>query len=47
VIGNAEAALILLEAGLGKQQAQPGWARIDPEFVFISDDPRFKALVGG
>jgi len=25
---------------------QPGWVRIDPEFAFINDDPRFKALIG-
>ena len=45
VIGNTDAAVALLKVGLDKQQAQPGWASIDPEFVFIGDDPRYKALM--
>lgn len=46
VMGNADGAVSLLRTALDKRQERPGWARIDPEFVFISDDPRFQALVG-
>jgi tetratricopeptide (TPR) repeat protein len=46
VLGNTERALALLEVGLAKGQVQPGWIRIDPEFAFIHDDPRFKRLLG-
>jgi len=46
VIGDVEQALALLAIGLAKGQLQPGWARIDPEFAFMTDDPRFKALIG-
>jgi tetratricopeptide (TPR) repeat protein len=46
VLGNTDRALALLEVGLAKGQAQPGWIRIDPEFAFINDDPRFKKLIG-
>ena len=45
VSGNSEQALKLLETALAKEQLQPGWARIDPEFVFIRDEPRFKLLL--
>ena len=45
VSGNAEQALRLLETGLAKGQVQPGWIRIDPEFAFIQDEPRFQALI--
>lgn len=45
VSGNVEQALALLEIGLAKGQLQPGWARIDPEFAFMNDNPRFKALI--
>ena len=45
VSGNLEQALTLLEVALTKGQVQPGWARIDPEFAFMNDDPRFKALI--
>ena len=44
--GNFEGALTLLEVALSQGQVQPGWARIDPEFAFMTDDPRFKALIG-
>lgn len=47
VSGNSDAAIALLEVALTKGQVQPGWARIDPEFVFLQDDPRFKALIDG
>ena len=46
VSGNLEQTLTLLEVALTKGQVQPGWVRIDPEFAFINDDPRFKALIG-
>ncbi len=46
VSGDVEQALALLAVGLAKGQLQPGWARIDPEFAFMTDDPRFKALIG-
>ena len=45
VSGNVEQALALLKVGLAESQLQPGWARIDPEFAFIKDDPRFRALI--
>src|SRR5215216_1675812 len=45
VSGNLEQALTLLEVALTKRQVQPGWVRIDPEFAFMIDDPRFKALI--
>jgi superkiller protein 3 len=47
VSGHLEQALTLLEVALAKGQAQPGWVRIDPEFAFINDDSRFKALIDG
>lgn len=47
VSGNPDRALALLEVGLAKGQVQPGWIRIDPEFAFMNDDPRFQALLGG
>jgi len=46
VSGNLEGTLKLLEVALTRGQVQPGWVRIDPEFVFVNDDPRFKALIG-
>lgn len=46
VSGETEEALALLEVALTKGQLQPGWARIDPEFAFISAEPRFKMLIG-
>ena len=46
VSGNSEAAIALLEVALTRGQVQPGWARIDPEFAFLQDDPRFRALIG-
>lgn len=45
VSGNVEEALRLLEIGLHKGQVQKGWIRIDPEFAFLYDNPRFQALL--
>jgi len=45
VSGNVGEALALLEVALAKGQVQPGWACIDPKFVFIKYDPCFKALI--
>jgi len=28
-----------------KRQVSPGWMRIDPELVFIQEEPRFQALI--
>lgn len=47
VSGYVEQALKLLEVALTRGQVQPGWVRIDPEFAFMHDDPRFKALLEG
>ena len=45
VSGNYENALPLLEKALIEGQVDKGWARIDPEFAFMTDHPRFIALV--
>ena len=44
--GNVDEAVRLLAIALPKKLVMPGWACIDPEFAFVKDDPRFKALVG-
>ena len=46
VTGDVAGALALLEVALAKGQVQRGWARIDPEFAGMADQPRFRALVG-
>jgi tetratricopeptide (TPR) repeat protein len=46
ISGNTEAAIEHLRAALEKQPSQRDWARRDPDFDFIRDDPRFKALLG-
>ena len=46
ISGNVEEALALLQVALEKRQESLAWARRDPDFDFIRDDPRFKALVG-
>lgn len=45
VIGNQEAAVALLATALAQRQLTHGWARIDPEFVFLQDNPRYQELV--
>jgi Flp pilus assembly protein TadD len=45
VSGNLDEAVRLLEIGLSESQVTPGWARIDPEFTFLQDDPRYQALL--
>lgn len=45
VSGDVEQALTLLKIALDKGLVQPGWVRIDPEFAFIQDDPRFQAVL--
>lgn len=45
VSGDVEQALTLLKIALDKGLVQPGWVRIDPEFAFIQDDPRFQTLI--
>jgi hypothetical protein len=45
VSGDLEQALACLEKGLAKNPSQTGWIRIDPEFTFIQDEPRFQALI--
>jgi len=45
VSGNLEQALTLLEVALTQGQVQKGWLRIDPEFTFMTDEPRFQALI--
>ncbi|NJM41888.1 MAG: tetratricopeptide repeat protein [Anaerolineae bacterium] len=44
VMRNTDEAVRLLKIALDQRQAWPGWVGIDPELVFIDDDPRFKAL---
>lgn len=46
VLGNQHEAVALLGAALAKGQLTVGWARIDPEFVFLQDNPGYQALLG-
>lgn len=46
ICDNMDEALALLKMALGKKQITLERARRDPDFDFIRDDPRFKALVG-
>jgi Flp pilus assembly protein TadD len=47
ICGNVDAALALLKVALEKSPGNREWARRDPDFDFIREDARFKALVGG
>ena len=44
--GNIDQALELLKIGLELRQSSKDWAKQDPDFDNIRDDPRFKELVG-
>jgi tetratricopeptide (TPR) repeat protein len=46
ICGNTDEALSFLETALAKKQVSLAWARRDPDFEAIRDDPRFRALVG-
>lgn len=46
ICGNKDKALELVKIGLEKNQQSKQWARQDPDFENIRDDPRFKELVG-
>jgi len=45
VAGNADAAIEALRIAL-ERGSSVEWARDDPDFIFIRDDPRYHALVG-
>jgi tetratricopeptide (TPR) repeat protein len=45
ICGNIEKALELLKVGLEKNQSRKEWARLDPDFENIRNDPRFKELL--
>jgi tetratricopeptide (TPR) repeat protein len=45
ICGNVDKALELLKIGLGKKQTTKEWARRNPDFENIRDDPRFRVLV--
>ncbi len=45
VCGSADAALALLRTALENKQVTPKYARRDPDFEFIRDNPRFEALL--
>jgi tetratricopeptide (TPR) repeat protein len=47
ICGNMERALELLKIALEKKQSTKEWAKRDPDFENIRDNPRFKELVGG
>ncbi len=46
ICGNVDEALRLLQIALEKKQVSLEWARRDPDFDAIRDDPRFQALLG-
>jgi len=43
--GSPDSALDLLRTAMKKMQETADWARRDPDFESIRDDPRFKALL--
>ncbi len=47
ICGNVEQALALLKVAIEIKPSRRDLARRDPDFDFIREDPRFKALVGG
>ena len=44
--GNVSEGLLLLKVGLDNQQTSRAWARQDPNFESVHDDPRFRKLFG-
>jgi tetratricopeptide (TPR) repeat protein len=46
IAGNADAAIEALRIALEREEERPEWARDTPEFAFISDDLRYRAIVG-
>jgi tetratricopeptide (TPR) repeat protein len=46
VAGNIDAAIEALRMALEKRERSLEWAQQDPAFVFIRDDPRYRAMVG-
>jgi len=46
ICGNIDAALLLLGEAIKKRPRTKIWARHDPDFESIRNDPRFKELVG-
>ena len=46
IAGDADAAIEALRIALERKEEAVAWAREDPDFVFIRDDPRYRALVG-
>jgi tetratricopeptide (TPR) repeat protein len=46
VAGNADAAIEALLIALEHSEESVEWGRDDPDFVFIRDDSRYRALVG-
>lgn len=47
IAGNAEAALDWLEKALAQRPGMRDWAKQDPDFESLREQPRFKALTGG
>jgi len=45
VCGSADEALDLLRSAIENKQATPKWARQDPDFEVIRDEPEFQALI--
>jgi Flp pilus assembly protein TadD len=46
ISGNVDAAIENLEHLNGSESFNRNWARLDPDFEWIRDDPRFVAIVG-
>ena len=46
ICGNTEKALDLLKIAMEKGQSTKEWAKKDPDFENLRDEPRFKEIVG-